>query len=128
MQSTTLRKRTISAIAAGMLFASGAAIAQTADAPAEAQTVEIAPVSDAEVSQFIEANRKVVEVANAMTLEIEQAPDPEAASTIQAQAEERMVAQIEAEGLTANRYTEIALLAQSDPAFLAKLQTAASGG
>lgn len=128
MRPSTLRTRAIYALAAGMLAASGPAFAQQGGAPADAQSVQIAPVTDAEVGQFIEANRKVVEIANTMTLELENATTPEDANAIQAQAEEKMVARIEEEGLTADRYTQIALLAQTDPEFLAKLQNAASGG
>lgn len=128
MRSKSIRARTAAAIGAGLLLASGTALAQQADAPPADQTAEIAPVTDAEVSQFVSANRKVVEIANTMTLELENASTPEDASAIQAEAEEKMVARIEAEGLTADRYTQIAMLAQTDPEFLAKLQAAASGG
>lgn len=129
MASNTFRTRAIAAVAAGMLMASGAALAQGAGAPAAAQQqIEIAPVSDTEMAQFIEANRKVVELANEMVLERQNASTPYDAEAIEAEAEERMIAQIEEEGLTAGRYTQIVVLAETDPAFLAKLQAVASGG
>ena len=128
MAFNIIRKRTIAAVASGMLMASGAAFAQGAGAPAAQQQVEIAPVSDTEMSQFIEANRKVVELANEMTLEAQNASTPDEAQAVQAEAEERMIAQIEQEGLTADRYTQIVVLAETDPAFLARLQDAAGGG
>lgn len=128
MSSITIRTRAIALVASAMLATSGAAIAQQAIAPEAPQQVEIAPVSDTEISQFVSANRKVVEIANTMTLEIENAETPDAAQNIRARAEDEMVAHIESEGLTADRYSQIALLAQNDPAFLAKLQDAARGG
>ena len=128
MKFGKIRVRVMSALASGALLASGAAVAQQAGAPPAQQQVEIAPVSDTELKAFVAANRKVVEVANDMTVKLQEAPDQDSANTIQADAEQKMTARIEEEGLTADRYTEIALLAQSDPAFLAKLQEAASGG
>jgi hypothetical protein len=110
-------------LALSVLGGAGAAMAQTADAPA----VTIAPVSDAEATKFVAANKKVTEVANQMTIELQGAKSEDEAAAVQAKAEKQIVAAIQKEGITPTRYTEIIRLAETDEATLAKLRAKFGG-
>ena len=124
MSLNKIRTRAASALLAlSILGGAGAAIAQTADAPA----VTIAPVSDAEATKFVAANKKVTEVANKMTIELQAAKTKEDAAAVQAKAEKQIVAAIQKEGITPTRYTEIIRLAETDEATLAKLRAKFGG-
>lgn len=115
-----IRTRAIAALLAMSLMTGGAALAQGAD-------TAIAPVSDAEAAQFVAANRNVIEVANSMTVELRAASSEEDAATIRAEAEKQMVAAIQKEGITPQRYTEIIRLAETDQATLDKLRAEFEG-
>lgn len=124
MRMNKLRTRAASALLAlSVLGGAGAAMAQTADAPA----VAIAPVSDAEATKFVAANKKVTEVANQMTIELQGAKSEDEAAAVQAKAEKQIVAAIQKEGITPTRYTEIIRLAETDEATLAKLRAKFGG-
>ena len=124
MPMNKLRTRAASALLAlSVLGGAGAAFAQTADAPA----VAIAPVSDAEATKFVAANKKVTEVANQMTVELQGAKSEDEAAAVQAKAEKQIVAAIQKEGITPTRYTEIIRLAETDEATLAKLRAKFGG-
>tara|TARA_Y100000815_G_C12986527_1_gene366267 strand:- start:93 stop:491 length:399 start_codon:yes stop_codon:yes gene_type:complete len=116
--------RAMLASAAIALMSGGAVIAQEATVPAAkaAPAIEIAPVNDAEASQFVAANLKVNERFMQMQLDLSEAASQEEADTIQGEAKEDIVAAIEEEGLTQMRYAEIAHLAQNDPQTLSKLK------
>ena len=124
MPMNKLRTRAASALLAlSVLGGAGAALAQTADAPA----VTIAPVSDAEATKFVAANKKVTEVANQMAVELQGAKSEDEAAAVQAKAEKQIVAAIQKEGITPTRYTEIIRLAETDEATLAKLRAKFGG-
>lgn len=124
MPMNKLRTRAASVLLAlSVLTGAGAAMAQTADPPAAA----IAPVSDVEATRFVAANKKVTEVANSMTVELQGAASEEDAAAIQAKAEKQIVAAIQKEGITPTRYTEIIRLAETDAATLAKLRAKFGG-
>ena len=114
------RARAFSALLALSALGGGVALAQKADAPAAAAA--IAPVTDAEATKFVAANKKVTEVANSMTLELQAAKTEADAAAIQAKAEKQITAAIQKEGITPKRYTEIIQLAETDAATLAKLR------
>ncbi|WP_213270017.1 DUF4168 domain-containing protein [Hyphomonas sp.] len=124
MPMNKLRTRAASVLLAlSVLAGAGAAMAQAADPPA----VAIAPVSDAEATKFVAANKKVTAVANSMTVELQGAASEEDAAAIQAKAEKQIVAAIQKEGITPTRYTEIIRLAETDAATLAKLRAKFGG-
>ena len=127
MPMNTFRTRAASALLAlSMLGGAGTAMAQVAQ-PAEAPAAKIAPVSDAEATKFVAANKKVTEVANKMTIELQAAKTKEDAAAVQAKAEKQIVAAIQKEGITPTRYTEIIRLAETDEATLAKLRAKFGG-
>ncbi len=118
-----IRTRAASAMLALTILGGGAAIAQTPEtAPAK-----IAPVSDAEAAKFVAANKKVTEVANGMTVQLQAAASEADAAAILAKGEKEMVAAIQTEGITPKRYTEIIRLAETDEATLAKLRAKLGG-
>lgn len=124
MPMKKLRTRAASALLAlSVLGGAGAAMAQTVAPPA----VAIAPVSDAEAIKFVAANKKVTEVANQMTVELQGAKSEDEAAAVQAKAEKQIVAAIQKEGITPTRYTEIIRLAETDEATLAKLRAKFGG-
>jgi hypothetical protein len=84
-------------------------------------------VSDAEATKFVAANKKVTEVANQMTVELQGAKSEDEAAAVQAKAEKQIVAAIQKEGITPTRYTEIIRLAETDEATLAKLRAKFGG-
>lgn len=112
------RTRTVSAMLALAVMGGGAALAQGT----EAAPAAITPMTDAEATQFVAANKKVTEVANKMTLELQAAKTEEDAAAVQAKAEKQITAAIQKEGITPKRYTEIIQLAETDEATLAKLR------
>ncbi|PKP81134.1 MAG: hypothetical protein CVT79_10710 [Alphaproteobacteria bacterium HGW-Alphaproteobacteria-18] len=120
------RARTVSAMLALSVMGAGTGLAQqTGVAPAA--PVAIAPVTDAEATQFVAANKKVTEVANQMTVELQAAQSEADAAAIQAKAEKQITDAISKEGITPTRYTEIIHLAETDEATLAKLRAEFGG-
>ena len=112
------RARTVSAMLALAVMTGGAALAQGS----EAAPAAIAPMTDTEATQFVAANKKVTEVANKMTLELQAAKSEEDAAAVQAKAEKQITAAIQKEGISPKRYTEIIQLAETDQATLARLR------
>lgn len=112
------RARTVSAMLALAVMTGGAALAQGS----EAAPAAIAPMTDTEATQFVAANKKVTEVANKMTLELQAAKTEEDAAAVQAKAEKQITAAIQKEGISPKRYTEIIQLAETDQATLARLR------
>lgn len=112
------RARTVSAMLALAVMGGGAALAQGT----EAAPAAIAPMTDTEATQFVAANKKVTEVANKMTLELQAAKTEEDAAAVQAKAEKQITAAIQKEGISPKRYTEIIQLAETDQATLARLR------
>ncbi|WP_169711826.1 DUF4168 domain-containing protein [Henriciella litoralis] len=129
MDFKTLRAPTIAAFAAATACFGGAAVAQQANEAPAAQPgqVQIEPVTDAEISQFVAANQQVGEIATEANAELQAAEDQAAAQTLQAEARQDMIAAIKDEGLTAERFTQIAQLAQMDADFAARLRAEMSG-
>ena len=117
------RARTVSAMLALAVMSGGAALAQGS----EAAPAAIAPMTDTEATQFVAANKKVTEVANKMTLELQAAKTEEDAAAVQAKAEKQITAAIQKEGISPKRYTEIIQLAETDEATLAKLRAKFGG-
>ena len=131
MALKTFRTTATAAIAAATLFAGGAAVAQQS-VPQEAQQApeerelarqpQIEPVTDAEISQFVAANEAVSEIAAEVTPQLKAASDEAAAKELQADAQEQMIAAINEEGLSADRFTQIAQMAQMDAELATKLR------
>ncbi|MBY9066142.1 DUF4168 domain-containing protein [Hyphomonas sp. WL0036] len=126
MTSQNIRIRYVSLIAAAVFMTSGVAMAQQAGQPATAAT-QIAPLSDKEATQFVAANKKVTEVANKMSAQLQGAKTEEDVASLQTKAEKEIVTAIQKEGLTPTRYQEIIVLAENDEATLAKLRAEFGG-
>ncbi|MAT33576.1 MAG: hypothetical protein CMK06_00275 [Ponticaulis sp.] len=124
MKNITLKA--FASVAALAVAAGSPAIAQQAAAPQQAAP-QIAPVTDAEVTQFVAANGKVATIATEMNSKLEGVETQEKAAEIQMGAEKKMVAAIQAEGLSPQRYTEIIRLAQVDGELNQKLRAEMEG-
>ena len=123
-----IKFKILAPVAAAATLIGGAAIAQQPTTPPAQQTQPPSgSVSDTEVTQFVAANEKVNTIAADMNAELQSTESPEAASEVQAAAQEKMVSAIEEEGLTTTRFTEIAQLAQADPAVNEKIRAEMEG-
>ena len=121
---------TTAAFATVGLVAGGAAVAQQATpAPAQTQQAQptIEPVTDAEVSKFVAANDEVSAIAAEVVPQLKAAEDDATAKELQASAQKQMVSAIQEEGLTPQRFTQIAQMAQMDPDLAAKLRAEMNG-
>ncbi len=136
MALRSLGNRAAALAVAAMFATGGAAIAQQQTAPTPPQDsapsaadiqAQIDPVSDAEIDQFVEANTAVTTIAQSANADLQAAEDQAAATEIQADAQEKMMAAIEDKGLTPQRFTEIIALARADSDFAQKLQAKMEG-
>ncbi|WP_300378159.1 DUF4168 domain-containing protein [Henriciella sp.] len=132
MALKTFRARTVAAIAAATLAGGGAAIAQQQSqapaAPQQAQPqAQIEPVTEAEIDQFVAANNEVSTIAQSANAELQAAEDKAAAQKVQAEAQKEMMAAIQDEGLTPQRFTEIVQLARADEELANKLRSKMEG-
>lgn len=108
----TTKLLSAAAFACTSIFAAGAAAQSQTQAPAAQQ--QAAPVSDAEVKKFAKVEKKITSIAEEWAPKVQTAESQEAAEQIQGQAQAEMVAAIEGEGLTVQRYNEIFAQAQAD--------------
>ena len=112
--------------ATAVVFTAGAgsaAMAQEAAAAQEQQ--ETTPVSDKEVKKFVKAEKKIGAIIDEWTPKVQSAESDEQADQLKQQAQTQMIAAIEKEGLSVQRYNEIAQQAQFDPQLAERLRQAA---
>lgn len=132
MALKSFRARTLAAIAAATLVSGGTAIAQqqsqapAAQSQAQAQA-QINPVTEAEIDQFVAANSEVSTIAQSARAELQATDDKAASQKIQATAQQDMMAAIQDEGLTPQRFTEIVQLARSDEELNKRLRSKMEG-
>lgn len=114
-----------------LLLAPGlAAQAQQPDPTAAAQdyaqpAATAASFSDIELKSFAQARQSVDAIRSEISAQLQNAQDPEEARKLQEEANVKMIAAVEAAGLSREKYNEIAQAAMNDPALaekLAKLQ------
>lgn len=117
---TTMFKTTASALALalGAAYAAPAAMAQQQPPQQgmQQQAPEIAPVSDEEIWNFVRAVGDVSNIVEDVRPQLEAANGQEEAQMIQQAAQAQMLEAVENQGLTPQRYNEINMSAQSDPA------------
>lgn len=116
------RKSSTRALMAAVAVTALMPLSFAGQAAAQAPAAEIAAMTEAEANQFVAANKKITELSNTLTLELQAATDETAAASIAAKGEKEIIAIIEKEGMTAQRYTEIIQLAETDEATLNKLR------
>ncbi len=104
----------------------GMAIAQQ-PAPPASQPQSIAPVQDSEIAKFAAALESVREALRQADTKIQSASDPDERAQLERQAQEDLLAAVTSEGLTPDRYNQIAQLAQSDPSIMEKVQAELEG-
>lgn len=106
--------------AAALAFAGAAAAQQPADLKAQAG-VEIAPVTDAEIETFVAATQEVVVIIEEYQPQLQAAESQEAAAALQQEAQDKLVAAVEAEGMSADRYNQINMAAAKDEELAARI-------
>lgn len=79
-------------------------------------------VGDAELQSFAKASTAITEIQQDYSLRMQNADDPQAASELQQQANEKMVGAVEEAGLDVETFNMIATAVQSDPNLQQKLQ------
>lgn len=121
---TMMFKTTASALALalGAAYAAPAAMAQQQPPPQQQQGMpaqqqpQIEPVTDEEIWNFVRAVDEVSGIVEELRPQLEAANGQEEAQRIQQDAQTRMIEAVEGEGLTPQRYNEINMAAQADPA------------
>ncbi len=124
--------KTFSRTAAALLLSGAAAApalaqqgqAQPAQQPPMQQAAPDVTVDDAEIDTFVDAAVAVQETAAEWQAKLQSAGGQEEAMQIQQQAQAAMEAEIEASGMSTQRYNEIAMAAEADPELAARLQAA----
>ncbi len=121
MTPIKMTKILAAAAATATAAASPAAMAQDA-AAAQQQAQEAAPVSDKEVKKFVKAEKKINAIIQEWTPKVQSAESQEQAQEMQQTAQTEMIAAIEKQGLSVQRYNAIAQQAQKDPQLAQRLQ------
>ena len=118
---TNLKTLTAAVALATFGMASTFAMAQASD-PAQQQyggapeqQAAAAPVSDADLQNFVEAANEVSEIRDDFTGRLEGVESQEEAQALQLEAQEKMVEAVEASGIDVTQYNEIATRLQADP-------------
>lgn len=123
--SNPMAKHLIALLAAAGLMG-GAAIAQaqdgqqTAPPPAAAQE----EVDEATVDNFIAAYLEVQTIHQEYSQQLQAAEDPEVATELQQEAQEKMQEAVTNNGLTISEYQQVANLAGQDPELRARIEAA----
>lgn len=111
---------TAAAVALTLSFGAVPALAQeTAPPPTTTPPPATAPAAanfdEATLQSYVDASVKLQDIGQDWEGRMAEAGTPEEMTDLQAQAEEEMVAAVEAEGLSAEQYNEITRAAQADP-------------
>jgi len=109
-------KRLSTAILFTMAFgaASTLSYAQQSTPPAAPDAPEVVQPTDEQLERYIDASRKVASVAQEYQPQLEQASDEAARQEILQQADQEMVAAVEADGFSVEEYNGISLAIQQD--------------
>lgn len=95
------------------------ATAETYAQPSQATTP--ANYSDAELSAFNQAQKKVDAIRTEISAKLQTTQDPEAAQKLQEEANTRMVSAVESSGLSPTKYNQMVQAVMSDPKLAEKL-------
>ena len=108
-----IRSLTLATGAAAALVLAGVAPVLAQPAPAMPEQQDIGEVSDTEVAQFASATVRVDQIVQDWNVRL-QAADEQEQPEMQMQAQEDLVEAVEAEGLSVERYNQLAMAAQTD--------------
>lgn len=111
---------------ASSLTAQAQAQTQQPDPAAAAQdyaqpAATAASFSDVELKSFAQARQSVDAIRTKISTQMQNAQDPQEAQKLQEEANMKMIAAVEAAGLSREKYNEIAQAAMNDPALAKKL-------
>jgi len=108
--------------AATLGAASTLSYAQDTTPPAAPAAPEIVQPTDEQLERYVAAARKVAEVAQEYQPQLEQAEDQAAQQQIMQEADEKMVAAVEADGFSVEEYNGISLAIQQDSELRQKVE------
>jgi hypothetical protein len=109
-------------IAAALMLVSAPAQSQLPTAPPQPDQIE--EITNAELLQFAEAYLEIARIQQEFTIALDNAADGEAQQTVANEANAEMGAAVESSGLTSQRYDEIFVAMQADPALAAQVDAA----
>ncbi|NHK26991.1 DUF4168 domain-containing protein [Parvularcula flava] len=123
-------KTALAGTAAAALTIAGAAPAfaqeaQSAPTQLQQQMAEAKPVTDAEIDTFITATMEVQTIVQQWQPKLEEAQGTENAATVQQEMQVALKEAVEDEGMTAQRYNQIYVMASQDEALATRIQEAA---
>ncbi len=81
-------------------------------------------VDDTMVSNFAEAFLSVQELSDELTNKLAEAPNPEAAQSMQREAQDEMAESVEKSGISVEQYNEIAIGMRQDPKLAERVKAA----
>lgn len=103
------------------------AYAQQPQQPPAANQPQMEPVSDAEIVGYVNAAEAVGEIIEEVQPQLEQAQTEEQVNQLQMSAQEEMVQAVADNGLTPQRYNQIAAAARTDPELGQRISQIAGG-
>lgn len=113
---TNLKILTTAICFATLGFVTTAAVAQEGAPTQQPATQQAAaPISDADLEKFVEAEEKVAEIRSEFTQKLNDAEDQSQAQSLQLEAQEKMMEAVSDVGIEVPVYNEIATRIQSDP-------------
>ncbi len=108
--------------AATLGAASTLSYAQQTTPPVAPAAPQIVQPTDEQLERYVDAARKVTEVAQEYQPKLEQAADQAEQQKIMQEADEKMVAAVEADGFTVEEYNGISLAIQQDSKLRQKVE------
>lgn len=97
-----------------------------AQAAAPQQAAQAQVISDSMLEKFVAAMGEVREISNSYAEEFQSAEDAEQAQAIQQEAQQEMIAAVEASGLSPEEYNTIVQRVQQDEALRSRLESLTS--
>jgi hypothetical protein len=122
--NTATAVSTLAALALLSGTAAGQSYGQQQGVPATAQQQAPANVDQKTVETFASALAAVQEIQAEYKARIEQAREPEVATTLQREAQTEMVEAVKEKGLSVQRYNQYAQLMQANPGFRKQVERA----
>lgn len=116
------------AAAALMLAGASPALAQeaqTSPTGLQQQMAEAKPVTDDEIDTFITATMEVQTIVQQWQPKLEETQGTDEAAAVQQEMQAELQAAVEDEGMTAERYNQIYVMASQDEALATRIQEAA---
>jgi len=116
---------TISAAFLATALASGAAVAQQAEVPAQQAAPATTEYSDSQLQKFVNASKQVAAISSEYTPKLQAADDQQEQQEIYREADEKMVEAVQNEGMSVDEFNGINQAVQADPQLMERVQNMA---